>query len=345
MPVTFVSTTDTPEQLRESAARMGDIIEQDGEKKPGEGAPGPKDKPGETAGEKKPETQAASETATAGAQPDKTQERQNKGKDLPPWMKARIEREKKATQRERERAERAERELEEARAGRPGKEKEETAEATQETTEPTATERPQRDQYATDEEYWEAVTDWKAKNAATELLTKRDKEAAEAAERERQEEAGRVYDEGVAECQAEYDDFKEVMEEGKSVALPQVCHGAITELGKDGPRMAYYLVKHPEIVDSINEVASSTGSVRRVLLELGRAYTQMKTESAPAGKGRETRERPAPPKPRPVASTAPPPVDRSPGEGKTADGRPDPNDPDFFKKRKAWLRKQGEPLV
>lgn len=128
-------------------------------------------------------------------------------------------------------AERAEREADELRR---------KLEAIQAKPEPVKEEpKPARVKYTSDEEYIEALAEWKASQA----LAKREKEQADAQAKAYQEQLAADWKRRQDSARAEIDDYTDVISKS-DVALPGHLHQAILE-SEVGPHLAYYFAKHP----------------------------------------------------------------------------------------------------
>lgn len=100
--------------------------------------------------------------------------------------------------------------------------------------------KPARAQFTSDDEYIEALTEWKADQA----IAKREQEQAEARQKSAQEELASSWAKRQKAAMKEIEDYAEVI--GKSeVSLPGHLHQAILE-SDIGPHLAYYFAKHPD---------------------------------------------------------------------------------------------------
>lgn len=103
-----------------------------------------------------------------------------------------------------------------------------------------ATAKPARSQFASDDEYIEALTDWKAREA----VSKREAEQLAARQKAEQEEVARQWDHLQQQAIEAIPDYAEVI--GKSeVSIPPYVHQAILE-SEEGPHIAYFLALHPD---------------------------------------------------------------------------------------------------
>jgi len=327
--LTFASTTETPEALKLAAEKFGEVATETEQ---------PKDAPAEVQPADAPEKPEGDEPKKdAATEPAEQQGEQRPPKTRKDPVQARIDKMHAKSQieitRERERADRLEREIEELR----GKKAEPVE--------------PKAENFATDEEYDEAVADWRTRKVLREEQEGKERAAIETAERERHETLLKDYEAGAKEGETEYDDWEETMMEGKNVQLTAgpFAHTMITELGKDGPKMAYYLVKHPEAVELLNKQTTKSGFV----LTLGRLAEKMvaQRQDPETPKSSETPKTPAvaaakPPaaKTKTITSSAPAPVaPLTAGGPATADGRPTAqqilDDPGSWTR---WKRKQAQ---
>jgi hypothetical protein len=103
-----------------------------------------------------------------------------------------------------------------------------------------ATNRPQRASYANDDDFVDALTDWKADAA----IAKRESQHAEARLKAEQAEVAQQWDSRQQKAITAIPDYAEVI--GKSeVIVPPYVHQALLE-SEQGPEIAYYLALHPE---------------------------------------------------------------------------------------------------
>lgn len=150
--------------------------------------------------------------------------------------------------------------------------------------------RPSREKFASDEDYIEAVAEWKA----DQRLAKREREQAEAQAKAQQEQLANQWKRNVEKAKAEIDDFADVI--GKSeVALPGHLHQALLE-SEVGPHLAYYFAKHPDEAKRFAAMSPTTA-----LRQLGKLEDRMMEDDAPAEPKPKA-------KPAPEVSKAPPPV-------------------------------------
>lgn len=177
------------------------------------------------------------------------------------------------------RAERAEREATELRA---------KVEALSARAEPTKEEpRPSRASFATDDDYIEAMADWKANQA----LAKREQEHAAAQAKAHQEQLADNWKRNQDRAKAEIDDYADVI--GKSeVMLPGHIHQAILE-SEVGPHLAYFFAKHPDEAKRFAAMSATTA-----LRQLGKLEDKLLDDDEPTQK----------PAPAIEKSKAPPPI-------------------------------------
>lgn len=107
---------------------------------------------------------------------------------------------------------------------------------------------PQREDFATEVEYVRALTRWEVKQ---ELKAEREAEEAEA-RKEAEKEAVSAYNRAAIEAQSRYGDWKDVM--SQDTPLPSIVGDAIIHTIKNGPDVAYYLGKHPEVCQEMLDV-------------------------------------------------------------------------------------------
>ncbi len=115
-------------------------------------------------------------------------------------------------------------------------------------TEPAVEGEPQRDQFQTDAEYFRALTRWEVKQ---ELKAERESEEKEAVAAQTKE-AVSNYNKKAIEAQSRYEDWKETM--SQDITIPQIVGDAIIHSLKNGPDVAYFLGKNPEICEEMLSV-------------------------------------------------------------------------------------------
>lgn len=160
-----------------------------------------------------------------------------------------------------------------------------------------APEAPKRADFKTDQEFDDAMFDYR-------YALRRAKEDAQAAQKSletRLQENFTDYKTAVAAFKDEHDDWDEVVT--KSVPISQPVYYAIVDLGAEGPPVSYYLGQHPEEADRLAKLTPY-----RAAIEVGRLADKLKKGEKPAersGAERPTRTRPRIPDPvRPVSTAA-----------------------------------------
>lgn len=104
--------------------------------------------------------------------------------------------------------------------------------------------RPKADDFATTEEWIEAIADWKAQE--------RERERIQQTEQQRVKETFDTYNQRVSEARGKYDDFDEVV--GQAIKIPQLAQLAVVEL-ENGPDIAYYLGNHPDVCEELRDLS------------------------------------------------------------------------------------------
>lgn len=166
--------------------------------------------------------------------------------------------------------------------------------------------RPLRSQYATEDEYIEALTDWKAKDA----LAKRELEQAQARYEAEQAEIASQWTRRQEKVMKVLPDYAEVIG-GSEVSIPDHIHQAILE-SDQGPQIAYYLALHPDEAKRIAQMKPVSGVKRIASLEHDLAAIE---EEEPESEKEKD-------KPQVQKSKAPPPIEpvrSSPSAGGSAD--------------------------
>lgn len=139
-------------------------------------------------------------------------------------------------------------------------------------------------------EYADALAQWSAEQA----LAKRDREAAENAEKERRQSVVNRWNENLAEARREFEDFDEVLASADA-QVSDAIRDAIIE-SDVGPRILHYLASNPEVVEKINGL-----SERNALKEIGKLEARLE-------KSKEDKAVKPEVKPRPEVSKAPAPI-------------------------------------
>ena len=274
------STTDTQEQVDEAA--------------------GIKSKRTEAPEVEETETAAATETA------EETENQKPKGKG---GFQRKIDKLTKRITDTESRAEAAERRAKEAEERLAAKAAE-SAPAEQ----PAKTDsRPKLADYATPEEWGEALTDWK--------LEQRDAAARKQSEEDERREVFDAYQTRKEKAKAAHEDWDDVMEEIKNVTIPPAANNAIIE-SEQGPEIAYYLATHPEAREKLEGMTSAISIAR----EIGRIEALV----TPKAKDSST----------PIRTNAPKPITPVGGSTKSTVSIDDPNisQEQYIEARKAMRR-------
>jgi hypothetical protein len=159
-----------------------------------------------------------------------------------------------------------------------------------------AGDRPLRSQYATEDEYIESLTDYKAKQA----IAKREQEEAQARIEAEEAEIVSQWEKRQDKVMKSLPDYADVV--GKSEAqVPGHVHRAILE-SDQGPQIAYYLALHPAEAKRIAQMKPIAAIKRIAALE--RDLSDIDAEDKP-GKADEPVKEP----PKPQRSKAPEPIE------------------------------------
>jgi hypothetical protein len=128
--------------------------------------------------------------------------------------------------------------------------------------------RPDRSKFANDEEYIEAVAEWKA----DQRLAKREREQAEAKAKAEREQLATNWQKAQERAKAEIDDYEAVIK-ASDVQLPGHLHQAILE-SDVGPHLAYYFAKHPDEAKRFADMSATTA-----LRQLGKLEDRLADDS------------------------------------------------------------------
>lgn len=121
--------------------------------------------------------------------------------------------------------------------------------------------RPQRASYASEDDYTDALTDWKA----DQRIAERERQQAEARQNAEQQEVAQQWDKRQQQAIAAIPDYADVI--GKSeVIVPPYVHQALLESEK-GPEIAYFLALHPEEAKRLNAMKPLAAIKRIAALE------------------------------------------------------------------------------
>ena len=171
--------------------------------------------------------------------------------------------------------------------------------------------RPVRHNFASQEEYEDAVGEWKAKQ----IIRQREQEQAQARAQAEQQEIAATWEKNLASAMERIEDYADVV--GKSeVNVPAHVHQMILE-SDQGPEIAYYLALHPDEAKRLGSLRPLQ-AVKR-MAELERELKDL-ADDKPSGKSGDKPGDGKKVSRAPQKSKAPPPVDpvRSAPSGTTA---------------------------
>ncbi len=112
-------------------------------------------------------------------------------------------------------------------------------------TEPAVEGEPQRDQFTSDAEYFRALTKWEVKQ---ELKAERENEQ-KAAFQEQMKEASSAYNQRMIALEEADPEVKELMKQ--SIIIPKVIEGPMVFEMENGPDVAVFLARNPEICEEL----------------------------------------------------------------------------------------------
>lgn len=167
-----------------------------------------------------------------------------------------------------------------------------------------ASNKPQRAAFASDEEFFESLADWKADQKYEERERKR-REETEKQEREKStRKVHETYVEREAKAREKYDDFEEVAY-NPSAPISELMADVIRR-SEFGPEIAYFIGKNP---DKGLQIAQMTDP-HSVALALGRIEAQIETAATPSqpvavASAPKAAPTAAPPPPKVLSSAAP----------------------------------------
>lgn len=155
--------------------------------------------------------------------------------------------------------------------------------------------KPLRSQYASDDDYIEALTDWKTR----ETLAKREQEQAQARADAEQAEVADQWSKRQEKVMKTLPDYAEVI--GKSeVGIPAHVHQAILE-SDQGPQIAYFLALHPDEAKRIAQMKPLAAVKRIASLERDLSDIDAEDDKPAKESAKET--------PKPQKSKAPEPIE------------------------------------
>jgi hypothetical protein len=156
--------------------------------------------------------------------------------------------------------------------------------------------KPLRSQFGTEDEFIEALSDWKARQA----IAKREQEQAQARAEAEEAEIAATWSRRQEQVMKVLPDYAEVI--GKSeVSIPPHIHRAILD-SDQGPQIAYYLALHPEEAKRIVHM-DPIRAVKRIA-SLERDLAAIESEEQEEQSVEVDKD-----KPKPQKSKAPPPID------------------------------------
>jgi hypothetical protein len=186
----------------------------------------------------------------------------------------------------------------------------------------TEAQRPERSKFESDEDYIEAIAEWKA----DQRLAKREREQAEARAAAEREQLVKGWQQAQQRARAEIEDYDDVIK-ASDVQLPGHLHQAILE-SEVGPHLAYYFAKHSDEAKRYSAMSPT-----KALRELGRLedrLTEDADDDAPAAKPS--------PKTEVETSKAPPPTTRV-KDARTVDPGPAQSFEEYRARRRAEMKR------
>lgn len=132
-------------------------------------------------------------------------------------------------------------------------------------------EKPARADFNDDDAYIEALTDYKASQAAEKAVAKVSQAQAENAQAQAARTVAQTYAERAKAFEAATADFNDVMQAADQIRVSAAARDAILESDL-GPQLAYHLAKHPDIAEKLGSM-SPLAQVR----ELGRIEERLTT--------------------------------------------------------------------
>jgi hypothetical protein len=161
--------------------------------------------------------------------------------------------------------------------------------------------RPVRTKFASDDEYIEALTDWKAKQAVAD----RERQNAQARREAEEAEIAEQWSRRQTAVMKDFPDYADVIGNSE-IAIPNHIHRALIE-SDFGPQIAYYLALNPGEAKALSLMSQVRGIKRIAVLEQEIAQAEKDGDAPPAeAKAQAAPKAEAPKVPR---SKAPEPID------------------------------------
>lgn len=149
--------------------------------------------------------------------------------------------------------------------------------------------KPTKADFASDEDYLEALADYKAEQKVQKFSQQTQAERAQEAEAKQTATRFDLYRERVAQSVEAMPDYHEVVGQSE---VPAAAHVLESILDSDvGPQLAYHLAKHPVVAERLNDMTAVQAA-----RELGRLEAQLAQPKAdaPAPPAKRTTNAPAP---------------------------------------------------
>lgn len=182
-------------------------------------------------------------------------------------------------------------------------------------TTPPANVQPTRDQYATDVEYIDALTDWKLNNALPTVVQR-------ITEAQTRQAAEQRFSERVTEVAKKYEDWDEVMDAADAVMLP-TTHLEVIQQSEHAPEVVYRLGKDPALAQRISRMTPINAA-----REIGRIEAAIASQQKPGNGGGKS------------ASAAPAPITPVPAGAAKAGKNPDDMSMAEYREWRKSMRKQ-----
>ena len=152
-----------------------------------------------------------------------------------------------------------------------------------------STNKPSRAQFVSEDDFIEALTDWKADSS----VAKRERQQIEARQQAEQAEVAQQWDARQQTAIKAIPDYAEVLNKSE-VVIPPYIHQALLE-SEHGPEIAYYLALHPEEAKRLAAMKPLAAMKRIVSLESDLAYIEV--DEKPAAKVSEAPKKSKAPEP------------------------------------------------
>lgn len=139
--------------------------------------------------------------------------------------------------------------------------------------------KPNKAEFADDESYIEALTDWKASQAASKAIEKLQQEREQQSQRQAEQAKAQTYESRLEAVRTEIEDFDEVVTSA-DVRVSGAVRDAILD-SELGPQLTYHLAKNPDVVKKLAGLSpvAQIREIGRLEAEVQKAPTKPVTKA------------------------------------------------------------------